>query len=364
MDGMHQKGMAVKKMKACLVAPTPPPAGGIAGWTRRMLETTLKNGWEVVVVDTKLTGNRTVFGAESKKTLLDEARRSCRIWYALRRTLKNPEIKVVHTCFPATSTAMLREIGVGCITKMCGRKLITHFRCTVPNMVKTRCGRLLFKIVTWLSDDVFLLNTPSVDFLRQYSPKKKCKLIPNFIESVAIPQERQYSAEIKRAVYIGGVIPEKGCDHILVVAQQMPEIQFRLIGKIGIDVDKVPANVMLAGEVDKARVQDELKQADVFLFLGRFLGEGFSNALAEAMAYSLPCIVTDWAANADMIENKGGVVVGADTVQDTMRALQIINSPKIRQEMGRWNREKVLRYYSDVAVTAQYVDAYEKLLVR
>ena len=38
-------------MKTVLLAPTPPPAGGIAKWTMRMLNATLKNGWTVSVVD-------------------------------------------------------------------------------------------------------------------------------------------------------------------------------------------------------------------------------------------------------------------------------------------------------------------------
>ena len=40
-------------MKVVLLAQTPPPHGGIAGWTERMLKARLKNGWEVVVVDEK-----------------------------------------------------------------------------------------------------------------------------------------------------------------------------------------------------------------------------------------------------------------------------------------------------------------------
>lgn len=47
--------------KVVLLAPTPPPAGGIAGWTMRMLEANLKNGWKVEVVDEKLIGNTGIF---------------------------------------------------------------------------------------------------------------------------------------------------------------------------------------------------------------------------------------------------------------------------------------------------------------
>ena len=52
-------------MKVVLLAPTPPPAGGIAGWTVRMMSAKLKNNWQVVVVDEKVTGDRQVFGDKS-----------------------------------------------------------------------------------------------------------------------------------------------------------------------------------------------------------------------------------------------------------------------------------------------------------
>ena len=54
-------------MKVVLLAPTPPPAGGIAGWTERMVKTTLKNDWGVVVVDEKQIGNRELFSSNKIK---------------------------------------------------------------------------------------------------------------------------------------------------------------------------------------------------------------------------------------------------------------------------------------------------------
>ena len=56
--------------KVILLAPTPPPAGGIAGWTVRMLNSKLKNEWKIELVDEKLLGNREAFGDKTKKNYL------------------------------------------------------------------------------------------------------------------------------------------------------------------------------------------------------------------------------------------------------------------------------------------------------
>ena len=174
-----------------------------------------------------------------------------------------------------------------------------------------------------------------------------------------------YSENIGKIIYVGGVIPQKGCERMVDVARKRPDIEFRMIGKVGISVENLPANVVLCGEQDKNTVETELAEADVFMFLSNFLGEGFSNALAEAMANSLPCIVTDWAANADMIEDKGGVVVAsADNgdLDEILCAIKKIADKETRRKMGEWNRDRVLNCYSQKIITDMYVDAYESLL--
>ena len=64
-------------MKVVLLAPTPPTHGGIAGWTKRMKQTNLKNGWKVVVVDEKVTGKRDAYNS-SKKNYFNEVRKNSR----------------------------------------------------------------------------------------------------------------------------------------------------------------------------------------------------------------------------------------------------------------------------------------------
>ena len=82
------------------------------------------------------------------------------------------------------------------------------------------------------------------------------------------------------------------------------------------------------------------------------------------MSYSLPCIVSDWAANADMIEDKGGVVLKNYKVKDAVQAIKMIESVDCRKQMGKWNYNKIINAYSDSIVTSMYVDAYEELMKR
>ena len=167
--------------------------------------------------------------------------------------------------------------------------------------------------------------------------------------------------KIRKVLYVGGVIEEKGCLDIFEVAKHCPDIEFTLIGKsnlICIKESKKYKNVILAGTMKHDDIIKEMKEADVFMFLSYFRGEGFSNALVEAMAAGLPCIVSDWAANSDMIENKGGVVVPIKKPIYVLEALKKMVSKNIRESYSKFNINKVKNCYSEQVVISQYVECY------
>lgn len=352
-------------MKTVLLAPTPPPVGGISNWTLRMINANFKNGWTVSVVDEKVIGNREVFGNGNKRNLLIEIKRCFRIWQNLKKELKDPTAAVVHSCIPSATLSMLREYVCACITKRRKRKFIIHFRCTVPNTTQGRLANFVLKKLCRKSDMIFLLNQQSVDYLKPITDTQ-IELIPNFINENEICENHHIKPQIETVLYVGGVIKTKGCANIIDIARQFPEITFKLIGRADEEIKKYASgleNVLFTGVKSKLEICEEMKRADVFMFLSYFPGEGFSNALAEAMAAGLPCIVTDWAANADMIEDgKGGRIVPIKSSQKAIQALGEMSDPSFRKQCSDFNINKVIRQYSEKCIVSQYVDCYEKLL--
>lgn len=349
--------------KVVLLAPLPPPYGGISVWTQRMQNTKLLIDWEITVVDEKVIGNRSVFGKNTKRTLFNEIKRCVGIWKRLVKVLQNKETKIVHICIPAGLGSIIREIISATLAHVYKKKIIVHFRCTLPNMVSGKLHLFVFKQLARFCDEIIVLNQKSSEFLLRVFPKIRYEIIPNFINEKELNPNRICAEKISTVLYVGGVIPEKGCDIIIEVARQMPQIQFRLIGKVGINVDEISSNVVFLGEQNQQIVHEELLKADVFLFLSRFCGEGFSNALAEAMASGLPCIVSDWAANADMIENgKGGIVLRECTAEYVVNTLESLKNQKTRQEYADFNVQKVKSEYMEEVVVNRYVLCYEKMM--
>ena len=352
------------KKKVVILAPLPPPAGGIAIWAEKMKKISLKQEWYVNIVDEKVIGGRQVFGDKTKKKLFTEIKRTIRIWKNLLKELKENDTYVVHSCIPAGYTSMLREFVCAILTKIHKKKFIVHFRCTIPNMINNKRTLAMLKKLCNKSDYIIVLNKISYDYVKQIT-STYLKIIPNFIDENEFFLKRKINKDIKKVLYVGGVVEEKGCLDIFKIAEHFPDITFELVGNYSskmYDLSKNTKNVLLTGQLTKDIVNEKLKQADVFMFLSHYIGEGFSNALVEAMAMGLPCIVTDWASNKDMIESNGGFVINVNDVDGGIEALRKLNDKSLREKMSKWNIEKVKKCYSSKIVTDMYVDFYEEII--
>ncbi len=353
-------------MKVVLLAPTPPPYGGIQSWTMRMLSASLKDGWTVAVVDEKAIGKREIFGKSGRRNLFEEIRRSVTIWHKLIVELRDPEARVVQSCIPSTTFAMMREYVCALITRRRKRKFITHFRCTVPNLTQSSFGKMMLKRLCAKSDLILSLNEQTSSFLRGLTDTP-IRLVPNFVSPSELNERYVVREEIKTVLYVGGIVELKGVKDCVDVAASFPDISFRFVGKGDDSIEsyarsKHVDNAVFVGPLDHEAVKEEMGKADLFLFLSRFRGEGFSNALCEAMAAGLPCIVTDWAANADMIRPDGGAVVALHDIKAVENAIKALSDKSIRERCSEANIRKVKAEYLEPIVLDQYVDVYNKLM--
>lgn len=354
-------------MKTILMGATPPPVGGIAGWTVRMMQVHQKNNWELVLVDEKINTGREMFGTDTRRRNIGkELKRWFSIWRQLQKRLRDVDVKVVHVCPTAEIPSMIAELVSGIITKRYKRKFIVHFRCTVPNMISGKLNLTILKLLCNKSDLIIALNGQTKKYLAEHT-KTPVKLIPNFVNAKETINDRHTKESIGRVVYVGGVIPEKGCLDIVEVAKVFPEIEFRMVGRVDESVaEKANSvnNVVLVGVKNRSEVKEELENADVFMFLSYYPGEGFSNALAEAMAAGLPCVVTDWAANADMIEDgRGGFLVNIKSPEEAVEALRKLKSSTTRNSFSEFNANKAKQKYEEQIVVDRYVDCYERVML-
>jgi glycosyltransferase involved in cell wall biosynthesis len=91
-------------------------------------------------------------------------------------------------------------------------------------------------------------------------------------------------------------------------------------------------------------------------------GEGSSNAVAEAMACRVPCVVTDVGDSAFIVQNIGKVVPPKDTAAFARACGELLNlSTSKRRELGLKARARVEERFSLRAVVDSYQELYEQL---
>jgi len=149
-----------------------------------------------------------------------------------------------------------------------------------------------------------------------------------------------------------------------------PEIHFVLVGK-GVDKDnhllikliqdlKISKNVHLLGK--RIDVHEITAGLDIACSSSSW-GEGFSNAIGEAMACGVPCVVTNVGDSAWIVGETGIVVKPGDGKAFTDAMITLIKmSSEERLELGKLTRNRIIKNFSINIVVEQYEDLYQNLL--
>lgn len=92
--------------------------------------------------------------------------------------------------------------------------------------------------------------------------------------------------------------------------------------------------------------------------------EGFGLAIAEAMACGLPVVASDCSAIPELVDHgKGGFLCPVGDVDAFAEKINILaDSPRLRKEMGEYNRAKVEKMFTVERMVNEYKDLFEKVL--
>ena len=106
------------------------------------------------------------------------------------------------------------------------------------------------------------------------------------------------------------------------------------------------------------------RYCDMDILLMPTVREGFGLSIAEAMACGLPVVATNCSAIPELIdEGKGGFLCPPGDVDAFAEKLNILaNSPKMRQEMGEYNRSKVEKEFTLVRMVKEYKRLFHEIL--
>ena len=346
-------------MDILMLAPIPPPSGGIASWTMRFIEYCDLEHVSLRIVNIALQGERATKEI-MKRSIQVEFKRNIKILINLRQEIRKKRPDIVHINTSCSPFGVLRDAL--CVFITYGKApIVLHCRCNIEDQIGlSRLPRLVFRYLVKKSEKVIVLNKFSMKYVNNID-LKKAVFIPDFVNDKMIENSHQINDKINNIVYVGHIERAKGIYQIVDVAKKMPSINFILVGAIREDLSKIEftSNITFAGRVNSDDVKKYLQEADVFLFPS--MSEGFSNALLEAMAMGLPVIASDVGANREMIEDKGGVILEKNDSVHIINAIKFLCDTKIRKAMSEWNTKKVRGEYMMDIVMGKYFDLYNSI---
>lgn len=346
-------------MKVILVSPLPPPVGGIATWTEGYKQYCDKNEISLFIVNNALQGFR-VSQESSKRSLIDEMRRSRKIFRDLIQKIKKEKPDVVHLNTSCSRFGIFRDCICALLSRVCHLPVILQCHCNIEDQIHGTMAKHAFRLMTSMCSKVLVLNRFSAAFAKKYAGEKVL-IIPNFADENSVFERCGFNDKIQRALYVGHVRVEKGAREIIKAAAMLPNVHFTLIGPVQQDIEEKArtSNVEMPGAMSHDKVLKQLKEADVFLFPS--YTEGFSNALLEAMACELPIIATDVGANAEMLENKGGIIIPTADADSLKNAIIELADVSARTQMGKWNGAKVRNEYMIDMVAKRIIRIYREV---
>ena len=164
-------------------------------------------------------------------------------------------------------------------------------------------------------------------------------------------------------LFVGNMTKRKGADLLSEIMRRLGD-KFVLICTSGArkSVIRVNANMHIIGNLSQEELIDYYNYCDVFVFPSRL--EGLSFAVIEAMACGKPVVATNCSSMPELIvDGKGGFLCEMDNVNEFTEKIQALAENKaLRKEMGRFNRERVEKYFSLERMAKDYYALYQKII--
>jgi colanic acid/amylovoran biosynthesis glycosyltransferase len=217
---------------------------------------------------------------------------------------------------------------------------------------------------TWQKADAihFLSNNLWQQSIRRGCPPNKTKVFisPAIDSEYFHPEDRIHTQLVGtpnrplRILSVGRLHWAKGYEYALQSINQLViqglTCEYRIVGdgdsllclsfvKHMLNLDNI---VHFLGPLPRSEVKTQMKWADLFLHAA--VEEGFGNAVIEAQAMGLPVVCSDAIGLPENVANKetGFVVPRRSPEALAEKMILLARNPKVRQQMGRAGRQRVL----------------------
>lgn len=171
-------------------------------------------------------------------------------------------------------------------------------------------------------------------------------------------------------LFIGRLVSHKGVNELvsafMTINAKFPDTMLVLVGKFEDDLDPVSELTqkrLLNNSIKQVGYQSDVRPflaiADVFVFPS--YREGFPNAVLQACAFNLPCIVSDICGCNEIIKNhENGIIVPPKNEEDLVQAMELLYVDKtLKNDLGARNRIRIKNEFEQGYVWNNILKLYD-----
>jgi glycosyltransferase involved in cell wall biosynthesis len=290
----------------------------------------------------------------------------------LKRFLKQQRIQIVQTFFESS------DLWAGFVTKATSRAKLIWSRRDMGILRESK-HHLAYRLMSRIPDRVFAVS----EEVRQHCVEVD-RIRPSMVETIyngidiadwdaaSLPAKPAAAPVIAT---VGNIRRVKGHDVFIKAAAsvvaQFPQVTFNIAGGV-LESDYFAELQKLIGDLNLtnhfhfvggvANLREYLSTADIFVLPSR--SEGFSNAIVEAMAASLPVVATNVGGNGEAVtDGVSGLIVPPDDPDALAAAItRLLSDPVKAREMGAAGKRMASEKFTTDAMMHQITLAYANVL--
>lgn len=353
-------------LQVCLVAPVPPPYGGIGHWTelvRRYAQS--RTDVNVRIVDTAPRWRAIDDLAMWKRSLgsgLQLVRDYARF---LRELWARPDVVHLTT---SGQLAVVRDLVI----------LATARRMRIPSVYHLHTGRVpliasqnnmewrLLARAIRLAHVVIAIDPVTTTRIEQRFPDVRSLRIPNGFDPSELPP-RGTPSGLRTVLFLGWVIPTKGIAELVQAWAELKMEGWRCM-VVGPGSEQYKEELLERFQPEHLEFLPEQSHGDAMLLMSAsdvFVlpshTEGFPNVIIEAMATGKAIIAASVGAIPEMLSGECGVMVPPKNAEALRSALLgVLSDAHLRETMGARAQRKARAEYAMGTVFEGLVDAWEK----
>jgi glycosyltransferase involved in cell wall biosynthesis len=348
-----------------VVGPTPPPAHGISVLTELLLQSGLKESFEVVHLDTA-----------DRRTLSNVGRFEIRnVALALYHGARFQWL--VLSTRPALVYIPVSESWLGFVrdslfllpSRMQNVPVVLHLHGGYLDTLYAKGGRLFQWFMRFCFSHVARAIVLSDTFREKFAglvDADRVRVVfngipPTIYEACKDRHRSGGGSAPKTVLFLGGLIESKGFFDLLRsvphVLEQTTDVRFAFVGDTSFPEAERAIEWAKEHSIDPyvkflgPRSGDEkiriFQESDVFAFPTWYPLEGQPVAMIEAMAAGLPVVTTRHATIPDILGEDGALYVKKQDPADiAAKLLQLLHDDSLREKMGRNNQIRFLRCHT------------------